>query len=80
MKRIFHWAEVVLEHPLFNIIMAIMFLYGGISEVLEDYHANDTGIKLHHGIALYGLILFFKSFKALLKVLKGIKHWRIFNP
>ena len=77
MKRLYHLAERILEHPLFNILMAIMFMYGGISEALEDYHAKETGISIHHGIALYGLIMFVKSFVALLKVMKGLKKKRM---
>ena len=73
MKRLFHLAEHILAHPLFNVLLAIMFLYGGISQAIEDYHAKETGIKVHHGIALYGGILFVKSFVALLKVMKGMK-------
>lgn len=74
MKNIFHLAEHILAHPITNILLAIMFLYSGITEAIEDYKANDTGIKVHHGVALYGLILFVKSFVAWLKVLKGLKR------
>jgi len=73
MKNIFHLAEHILAHPITNILLAIMFLYSGITEAIEDYNAKDTGIKVHHGVALYGLILFVKSFVAWLKVLKGLK-------
>jgi len=74
MKAIFHLAERILAHPITNILLAIMFLYSGITDAIEDYKANETGIKLHHGIAFYGLILFVKSFVAWLKVLKGLKR------
>jgi hypothetical protein len=74
MKNIFHLAEHILAHPITNILLAIMFLYSGITEAIEDYNAKDTGIKVHHGVALYGLILFVKSFVAWLKVLKGLKR------
>ena len=74
MKVIFHLAERILAHPITNILLAIMFLISGITDAIEDYNANVTGIKLHHGIALYGLILFVKSFVAWLKVLKGLKQ------
>ena len=74
MKGIFHLAERILAHPLTNIVLAIMFLYSGITDIMEDYKAKETGIKIHHGIALYGLILFVKSFVAWLKVLKGLKQ------
>jgi len=74
MKRVFHLAEHILAHPITNILLAIMFLYSGITEALEDYRTQQTGIKVHHGVALYGLILFVKSFVAWLKVLKGLKQ------
>ncbi len=75
-KTIYHKAEHILEHPLFNIGLAFMFLYGGISEALEDFHAKKTGVSVHHGIALYGLIMFVKSFVALLKVARGMNPER----
>ncbi|MEM7085782.1 MAG: hypothetical protein AAF489_06340 [Bacteroidota bacterium] len=70
MKRIFRLAEHILAHPVTNILLAIMFLYSGITEAMEDYHSKETGLKVHHGVALYGLILFVKSFVAILKSLK----------
>lgn len=76
MKRLIATAEASLKNPVFNLILAIMFLYSGISEAMEDYNAKETGLKVHHGVAMYGLILFIKSFVAILKVLKGMrKHW-----
>lgn len=79
MKAIFHLAERILAHPITNILLAIMFLYSGITEVLEDHRANETGVKVHHGVALYGLILFVKSFVAWLKALKGLKPKEAFK-
>lgn len=64
----------MLAHPLLNLVLAIMFMYGGVSEALDDYHARKTGLTVHHGIALYGLIMFIKSFVAVLKVLRGVKQ------
>lgn len=71
MKRLFHFSILLLESPIFNLFLAVMFLYGGIGEAIDDYNAKKSGVSVHHGIALYGIILFVKSFVASLKVVKG---------
>jgi len=76
MKRLIATAEVILKSPITNLVLAIMFLYSGISEAMEDYQAKETGIRIHHGVAMYGLILFVKSFVAILKVLRGMRKHR----
>lgn len=41
--------------------LAILFLVSSISGLIENYKLSIKGISIHHGIALYGLVMFLKS-------------------
>lgn len=71
MKKVFVLAEKMLQHPVTNLLIAAMLIYGGVEQIMEDYKAEQRGIRVHHGIALYGVYLVFKSGIALVRMVHG---------
>ena len=72
MKKLFALADRILKNPVTNFLIAIMLIYGGSSEIFEDYNKAKNAITVHHGIALYGMIMLVKAGIAIFKAISGI--------
>ena len=53
--------------------LAVVFLYTSISAFINDYHVDIKKIGIHHGIALYGLVMFIKATLSALQSVSKIK-------
>jgi hypothetical protein len=53
--------------------LALVFLYTSVSSMFDDYKSDIKGIGIHHGIALYGLVMFFKSILSALQSVSKMK-------
>ena len=53
--------------------LALVFLYTSVNAIVSDYKSDIKGIGIHHGIMLYGLVMFLKSIISALQSLSKIK-------
>lgn len=53
--------------------LALLSLYTSITGLIDNYQSNIKGLSIHHGIAMYGLVMFLKSITTTLQAIGGIK-------
>ena len=73
MKKLFSISESILNSPYTNMFLALVFLYTSVSSIIDDYKSDIKGIGVHHGIALYGLVMFLKSILSALQSVSKMK-------
>lgn len=73
MKKIFTTANTVLNSPYTSMFLALLFLYTSITGLIDNYNSNIKGVNIHHGIALYGLVMFLKSIITALQAISGME-------
>jgi hypothetical protein len=71
MNKLFSLADQILKSPVTQFLIAVMLIYGGTSEIREDYQKAQHAISVHHGIALYGIIMIIRAGIALVKAIAG---------
>lgn len=74
MKKVFEITDVILNSPYTNMFLAVVFLYTSFNSIIDDYHSGIKGIHVHHGIALYALLMFLKSLIAALQAISKMKE------
>ena len=72
MKKLFALADQILKSPVTQLLIAVMLIYGGTSEITEDYRKAQHAVSVHHGIALYGIIMIIRAGIALVKAISGV--------
>ncbi|KJS07322.1 MAG: hypothetical protein VR77_01430 [Flavobacteriales bacterium BRH_c54] len=73
MEKVLNITETILNSPYVNMFLAVLFLYTSITGLIDNYQSNIKGLSIHHGIALYGLVMFLKSIITALQAISGIK-------
>jgi hypothetical protein len=73
MKNLFNTTDSILNSPYTNMFLALVFLYTSVNSIIDDYQSDIKGIGIHHGIALYGLVMFFKSILSTLQSVSKMK-------
>ena len=76
MKKLFDITDAILSSPYTNIFLSMVFLYTSVTAIIDDYASDIKGVGVNHGIALYGLVMFFKSALIALRSVSSIKHSR----
>ena len=71
MKKLFTLADQILKSAVTQFLIAVMLIYAGTSEIKEDYQKAQHAITVHHGIALYGMIMILKAGIAIVKAIAG---------
>lgn len=72
-EKILNVANVILNSPYTNMFLALLFLYTSITGLVDNYKSNVKGLTIHHGIALYGFVMFLKSIITALQALSGME-------
>lgn len=73
MKRFLAVTDTIVNSPYTNMFLALLFLYSSITGIIDNYQSNIKGISIHHGIALYGLVMFIKSIITALQAVSGME-------
>lgn len=73
MGKFFNVTNAILNSPYVNMFLALLFLYTSITGLIDNYQSNIKGLSIHHGIALYGLVMFLKSIINALQALSKIE-------
>jgi len=73
MDKIFNITDIILKSPYTNMFLALVFLYTSVNAIIDDYQSDIKGIGIHHGIALYGLVMFLKSILSALQSVSKMK-------
>ena len=63
MKSLFIFLKKITTHPLLQMFLAIVLIYAGLSEAWETASEDirQWNLGAHHGIAILGIVNFFKS-------------------
>jgi hypothetical protein len=73
MKRVFTITEAIVNSPYTKMFLGILFLYSSITALISEYSSDLKGFSIHHGIAIYGLIMFLQSLISVLQAVDGLK-------
>ncbi len=73
MNKIYRISNTILNSPYTSMFLAIVFLYTSIDELIDNYNQNIKGLTVHHGLALYGLIMFLRAILNMLKAVSGME-------
>ncbi len=65
----------IVKNPYLNIIVALLFLYSGISETVSELkELEGFRIGVHHGVILFAILQIFKTIPDLFEGLEYIDY------
>lgn len=76
MERVIGYIQAILDSPYTNMFLALVFMFTSVDAIITNYKSDITDISIHHGIALYGLVMFLKSVISALQAIVGIDKAR----
>ncbi len=65
------YLKAITESPYVNLVVGLILIYTSVSEMIAEFDKVDHGISMHHGVALYGLLMVFRSIPELVE---GLSH------